>query len=80
MNIANFASRVEERNGSEGGNVDLIQRYKYIDKDFISLNRFRYYIVSGKVKSLLDLCFSRETIYYFLLCFRALNEFNNNHI
>lgn len=56
MNIAYFANSVEERNGSEGGNVDLIQRYKYIDKDSISLYRFRDYIVSSKEKFPWSIC------------------------
>lgn len=64
MNIASFANSVEERNGSEGANVDLIQRYEYIDKDSISLYRFRDDTVSSKAKSPLDLCFNRETVYH----------------
>lgn len=41
VNIANFTNSVEERNDSEGGNVDSIRRYNYICKDSISLHRFR---------------------------------------
>jgi len=45
VNIASFANSVEERSGSEGGNADLIRRYKYMYKDSKSLYRFRDYIV-----------------------------------
>lgn len=50
MNIANFANSVEERNGSEEGNVDLIQRYKYTDKGSIGLYGFRDDTASRKEK------------------------------
>lgn len=57
MNIAYFARSVEGRNGNKEGNVDLIQRYKYTDRDLVSLHRFGDGIVSRNVKSPLDRSF-----------------------
>lgn len=82
MNAVNFAKSAEERNGNEGGNVDVIQRYKYRDKDPMSFCIYHHIdgFVSSKAKSPLDLCFTREVVNHFLPYFHLLNVLNNHHI